>query len=369
MPRIHIIGHPTDLYRYKTFVNTVLNNRHKWGLSVSFRPRTGGFFKRNFHRLIDLSCNIVNIAMSDYVYIPPMTIGYDPFINHQFTIARLFRKKVIAEFYISMYDTFVNDRHECMPDSEQARKYLEIDRKLNCSYRAIYLNRTEATRYRSINHLPLADNCVIIPLSILERGKAHLNYYRGKSSVFNMVWWGTYIPLHGLDKLILTVKELIKTDKDIHFWILGNSEELSVTYRKIIDRENLNDYISIRNDITFSNGKMEKFLIENCDLAFGAFGDSDKAKTVILNKTIEAMGMKIPVLTQESVAFREYFDESAISYCENNIQDMAARICSIKNMSSADIDAMTENAYRIFRREFSTEASEKKYEALLDSLQ
>lgn len=371
MPKIHIIGAPTDLYRYETFVTTLLKHHKKWGLSISYNLEHSGnsTIIRKFKKLLSLIESSLNILASDYIYLPPMSVQPDDRLSLiQYEFARFLNKKIINEFYISLYDTFVNDRKIVSPESKRAKKLKVLDHNLHKCYRTIYLNKTEAQRYRALNNLSLEANCEIIPLSIKERTKAKLKYYSGDAGTFNMVWWGTYIPLHGLEKLIQSIARIRAFEPNIHLWILGNSTKLGEQYIRLAKSLNLSDVITIRNDLSFNNGLLEPFLIENCDLAFGSFGDSEKAKNVILNKSIEAIAMKIPVLCQENNAFKEYFNDNTIFYCANDIQSMSNTIIQIMKCNKNTIIERVNNAYEIYLRDFSINASINKFSSLLDKL-
>jgi hypothetical protein len=344
----------------------------EFGLSISY-----GYFenKRNcslIAKIIKFSyfmiSELMQLVFADYVYIPAMILG-NRRLRIYFNISRFLRKKIIYEFYISLYDTEVNDRKYISSSSKRARLLAKLDSLGNQCHRSIYLNPCEARRYRNLSGLPFdSPNKVIIPLNVLQRRFGNLPFYNSVSKTFNMVWWGTYIPLHGLDKIIQATH--ILSDKyDIHLYICGNNPELSKRYEQQIDSiPGLNRNVTIYNDLTFTNGELEDFIVNKCDLAFGCFGDSDKAKTVILNKAIEAIGMKIPILTQNSEAFDEYFSQDMISYCENTPEKMAEAIEALINSNLHCVKTRTEMAYQVYMKYFSREASIKMYQNMLENL-
>lgn len=378
MNNIYIIGSPKDLYRTQTFVKTVMDNYKDWNLSVSYFSFTREK-KRNLliiigNRIIsatELLFSFFQICRADYIYCPAMAIS-DKKTRWQFTFARLLKKRIISEFYISLYDTFVLDRKTAKSNSKEANWYMSIDRKLQECHRVIFLNKTEAERYSRIagnNYQNLKYK--IIPLSIKERNKGNIPYYFNQSKTFNICWWGTYIPLHGLDRIILAMIELQKKEQDFHLYIMGDSDDKAYIFQQLIKENNLEKYVTIRNDYSFRNGLLEPFIIENCDLLMGAFGESEKAKTVILNKCIEAISMKIPVLTQHSRAFKEYFpkDSNSIFYSENSPQSIADSILKIKKTSRQEIVMHINNAFLIYKSNFSIESSIYFYDKLLKELE
>lgn len=373
MPKLHIIGSPLDLYRYKTFLEVLIDNNKDWGVSLSFNSRikNSRSFIRKIQSIAGLFIEIYRIWEADIVYIPPMVITN--FLPNKILIKAcdIFKKKVVFDFYISIYDSLVLDRKHVLSDSKEAKTLSSLDYWGHTRWISIYLNPCEAKRYRALNGLGLDKNVRIIPLSISERPHAVLNYFnKNHDGVFNMVWWGTYIPLHGLNKIIDAVSLLYKKGANIHLHILGNKEASAKEYMDKVERiEGLSSVITISNDMTFSNGKLLPFIQNNCDLAFGAFGDSDKARSVILNKAIEAVAMKIPVLTQFSPAFEEYFPkDSSIFYTDNTPESMANSITEIMSMSKEELETRLTNALQIYKTNFSIDASKRMFKEVLDEL-
>lgn len=376
MPKIHFIGPPIDLYRYKTFLETIIDEKEDWGFSINYNAqkdhsRKSNFVKRKIVAICNYLQNLYNIWTADFVYYS--NLGIQPSLYHKIIIGycNLFKKKVIFDFYLSLYDNFVLDRKIVNENSKESFQLKNLDRWGHTRYKTIYLNHCEAKRYRSLNNLNIDSNTLIIPLSISARPFAQLNYFKnGNNRTFNIIWWGTYIPLHGLHKIIEAFKILVSKGANVHLYILGNNIEKSKEFQQKIDNiENLNKHITIYNDKTFSNGKLLPFLIAHCDLALGAFGDSDKAKSVILNKAIEAVAMKIPLLTQFSEAFQEYFDpQTTLFYCDNTAEKISEKIMKIMSIDYRGIENRIEKSYEIYQKDFSVEASKSRYKQLLKLL-
>lgn len=377
---IYIIGYPMDLYRTQIFISVVLSQYKVWNLSIcNFKVtnlKSNILFFKFFIRVLKLLnvCiqfiyKIYMIIMADYIYVTAMAV-LNPLYRIEFFIARFMRKKILFEYYISIYDSIVLDTKREPAYSKKAKKLLRLDYLSQLSYRTIYLNYREAVRYSNLSNLDLNKlNYKLIPLCISERRKAILPYFNLKENIFNIFWWGTYIPLHGLEKIIAAIEMLIYEDSNIHLYILGNSEERSIKYRDIIKSKKLSEFITIRNDINFANGTLEPLLVSKCDLALGSFGDSDKAKNVILNKTIEAISMKIPVLTQHSLAYDLYYkDRIDIYYSDSTPHSIKNNIIEIKNAKKEVVGTVIENAYRIYNANFSPAAAFNCYNELLNDL-
>lgn len=167
----------------------------------------------------------------------------------------------------------------------------------------IFLNEAESAYYQKvagINASSATDR--IIPLCIDYKRELFQKEHQ-ESEFFNVCWWGTYIPLHGLENLIKAFSH-VRNDK-AKLYIFGDSDEKAAPYVSLIETLGLSDRVIIRNDYSFSNGKLAPFLTENCDVAIGNFGSSDKAKTVLVNKLVDALSLGIPCLTMKTSATAE----------------------------------------------------------------
>ena len=175
--------------------------------------------------------------------------------------------------------------------------------------------------------------------------------------------------MHGLEKIIEACKELKEREEiDFHCYLFGTDDKKSLKYVKMIKDFGLSSVITINNDSTFQNGKLSEFLKDNCDLVLGNFGDSNKAKSVLVNKLIDGVAMKIPVLTGESIAPKEFFSKKNIFYCENEPSKVADKMYLISQKSEVEISSMVESSYMIYKKVFSIEAYRNKIKDLFNNV-
>jgi spore maturation protein CgeB len=66
--------------------------------------------------------------------------------------------------------------------------------------------------------------------------------------------------------------------------------------------------------------------IGNSDLVLGIFGESIKAKSVIPNKVYQALACKRAVITQDSPAIREFFNEDHLCLVNRDPDELAQAI-------------------------------------------
>jgi hypothetical protein len=324
---------------------------------------------RKIQKIIKFFPRVYKLWVSDLVILPAMC-NYN---RVEFKIAKFFNKKIITDFYISYYDTFVLDRGEISMQSAKAKKLYKWDKKfIEDSTCTIFLNTSEAKYYtKLLNTAHISSKHKIVPLVIEESFKCDLPYFNSENhnNIFNICWWGTYIPLHGLEKIIescLFLKEI--ENFKFHLYLFGTNAVKAQPYIDLIEKNNLSHVITLKNDYTFKNGKLNAFLKKHCDLVLGNFGDSPKAKNVLVNKLIDGVAMKAPVLTGESIAPREFFSQNAIFYSMNNPKAIANNIYNISQKNTSEIEGYINNAYKVYENHFSVTAFTNKMKTILNEL-
>lgn len=316
------------------------------------------FSVKPFDLFIRLLLKIYQILISDIVIIPAMCND----VQNDLKIARLFRKIIITDYYVSYYDTFVLDRKTYPQGSKIANRLRNTDYNIiSKATLTFFLNTTEARRYLDLVGITFdKERHVIVPLVVEESIKCQLPYFNSpdlKGVIFNVCWWGSYIPLHGLDN-ILKAFQILKGQNGtkFHLYLFGTNDNKSKPYLNMIKELDISDVTTLYNEFTFKNGKLGEFLKLNCDLVLGNFGNSEKAKNVLVNKLLDGVAMKAPVLTGESIAPLEFFSEREIFYSKNSPAEIADMIYSISLTDKTDINIRIEKAYRVYLEHFSPSA-------------
>jgi glycosyltransferase involved in cell wall biosynthesis len=358
--RVYAIGCPFGSYRARALLEFLASSpdyvfhhadpKYLTPNSASFLNR--GIFK--VARYLDRFYNLYKLAIADVVYVLPMAT-LSPL---EYLVARLLKKNIICEFYISQYDTYVNDRQTVAKGTLAAKKLLAKDRRLvdACNV-IIFLNKAEGEYYRkTIGRENASQKSLYIPLATNEKLQGKMPFAHGNSQMLTLCWWGTFIPLHGLDKIIHAAEHLQDMGVNFKLYLFGTSEEKSLPYQKHISDLNLDSYVFIDNDKNFADKSLDNFLVEYCDIAFGNFGDSDKARTVMINKVVEAASMRIPVISQRTKALEEYFsDGESILFCDSSPQAIADKVVEIIGEKDR-LKNVAKGAYQLYSRRFTKEA-------------
>ena len=280
----------------------------------------------------------IKAAFTDIIYLPPMNTR---FIKSAVWAAKLFRKKLIVEIYISIYDTYVTDQKplkgkQIRPGTRQANDMLRKDiLALEKSDYIIHTAEHELGYWKKLlkanfsqDKVFIAPNCNVSTLEYQKRFK--------QDNRLRICWWGTFIPLHGLDNILEALKLLQEQGVQFTCNLFGVDNSLFNEYATKIGKENL-EHVYLRKDLKFSDGTLPNYLINQCDLALGIFGNTDKAYNTVPNKLIEALSMGLPTLTMNSPALNEFFNPKDLCTCEPSPESIAKSIRAIASGEACDV--------------------------------
>ena len=337
--KILLYGNVSRDYRSKILVKFLLDSKYRISLaSPEFYTTKKVEHFYSIEKLFTIFWWIelfIKAAFTDIIYLPPMNAR---FIKSALWASKLFNKKLIVEMYISLYDTLVNDRNLITTGSRQAKTWLTKDiLALTKSDYIIHTARHEITYWENLLNIKVKQNKVFIApicnISSLVRSQVC-----GQGSVLNICWWGTFIPLHGLDNILQSMRILKAKNVQFICNLFGVNNSFFHIYTEKIQTIDLNSHVFLRKDLSFANSYLPKYLVENCDLALGIFGNTDKARNAVPNKLIEALSMGIPTLTMNSPALREFFNPEDLWTCEPSPESIAASILTIAEGTASPVD-------------------------------
>jgi glycosyltransferase involved in cell wall biosynthesis len=336
--KILLLGNVNGACRSQVLIKTLLGNQlvlsivgTKWYADFTSSNTTviNPENKKTITKLARLLTGIEALLKAyhaDAIYIMAMN---NSTIALALILKRLYNIPIIVDFYISLYDTRVRDRKVVAENSKQAKKLKALDRLLiEKSDILIHPSKHELKYIADLVGANL-DFAKVKILPLITEKKPLANPIAAPDGVFRLCWWGTYIPIHGLDKIIATLDILnhrgFKFRLDI-FGVPGVGDDF---YKQMAKEMNLWSEVCFHEKETFANGQLQNYLTHYCDLALGIFGDSDKAKNAVANKVIDALAMQLPILTMESLALWEFFQPGEIFTCANSPESIADKIVEI----------------------------------------
>jgi glycosyltransferase involved in cell wall biosynthesis len=209
-------------------------------------------------------------------------------------------KPLVFDALLSLTETIVEDRGLISRGSLLARLLYLVD-KYSCRLADLVLVDTEA----HVQHFHRDFGVGLDKLRLVPAGADEV-YFRGPSPVgegnpFTVLYFGQYIPLHGVNYIVEAAK-MLEDDADIRFELVGDGQ----TYG---EARSLAERLQVKN-ITFhrvwlSPEDLMADFIRPADVCLGVFGDSPKAQRVVPIKVFVALAMGKPVITGDSPAARE----------------------------------------------------------------
>ncbi|MDO8648421.1 MAG: glycosyltransferase [Candidatus Peregrinibacteria bacterium] len=240
-------------------------------------------------------------------------------------LTRFPRKTLIFDAFISAYDTLVLDRKKFAKWNPAAWAAYAID-FLSCHLADEVLIDTEEHRKYFIRKFRLNPKSIYVVYLGTREDLFTPAKHRAKNPKFEILFYGTYIPLQGIEHIIEAAK-ILADHPDIHFTLIGTGQT-HANMRALAHKYALTN-ITFRDRVAFES---LPDLIRASDLCLGIFGTSDKAKRVIPHKVYDAVACSVPVLTADTPAIHEKFtDGKEVILCRaGDPEDMAKKILRLQ---------------------------------------
>jgi glycosyltransferase involved in cell wall biosynthesis len=281
---------------------------------------------------------------------------YDVWIA--WVLAKLFRKRLVFDSFISYYDTLVSDRKSFSKYSLTAfytylldflAVHLADKVLLDTSTHAKYFMDQFKLNPQKVYFVYIgADPDFFIPGSLKKSSKKLIVEFHG-----------SFQPLQGVD-YIVKAADILKEEKDIHFKIIGDGQ----TKKEVIS---LAESLRIKNIEFISRLSLSeiKKIINNSDICLGIFGSSQKANRVIPNKAYESLALKKPLITMDSQASREIFKSNVncLLVTNDNPVGLAEAIVRLRNQKLRDKISL--GGYKLFQENLTPKVIGKKLKGII----
>jgi glycosyltransferase involved in cell wall biosynthesis len=140
-----------------------------------------------------------------------------------------------------------------------------------------------------------------VPIGVDDRNFYVVPNFRQEDDIFRVVYYGTYIPNHGVE-FILDAANILKDEENIQFIFIGRGPDLPKA-------QLLANKYGLKN-ATFIDWMEKSELVQyvaNADISLGTFSTTSQSLMTVHNKVYEGMAMKKVVLTGDSPAVRDQF--------------------------------------------------------------
>ena len=209
------------------------------------------------------------------------------------------RVPVVFDALVSLWETNVLDR-EVVPRRGLAQYRYRVTDRVACSLADAILLDTDAhiAWFRAAFGIPArklhrlwvgADDELMTPCDA-----------SAGDGGFTVFFYGSFIPLHGVEHIIGAAKRVQAEDPEVRFVLCGSGQTLPAMRRLIASEGVANvEFLDPRPVPELRR------LICSADVCLGIFGTGPKARSVIPNKVFDALACRRPVITGASPAARE----------------------------------------------------------------
>jgi glycosyltransferase involved in cell wall biosynthesis len=270
-------------------------------------------------------------------------------------------KPILFDMYITTYDTMVFDREKAAPGTLKARIYGLSDwlsykmtrlSILDSHYAIGHFGRTIHTKTSKFRRLFLA-----VDDSVIKPGPA-----RPADGEFLVHFHGEYIPFHGVRHILKAAKLL--EPYGVKFQIVGKG--LTFDEDMQLARELGLPHVKFLDPVPYA--KLAE-LMARADVCLGIFGDNERAKLVLTNKVVEAIGVGKPLITRRNEPVQELLKdgESVLLVNPADPQALADAILRLKNDEALRL-RIAANGHAVFQQQCATRTFGQHFTAILHEL-
>lgn len=259
----------------------------------------------------------------DLIFLPSFTHLDVPFVR------RISDKPLVFDPLISRYLSKVFDYKAVWRYSPRALKnYLKDSRAFKRS--DLILADTESHKEYYCKQFGISPQKIAVVHVGVHTGDFYRQTARKKTNDKIIVgFYGSFIPLHGIEKIIEAAK-ILENHEKLEFRLYGNGpgfekakKNIEVLGLKNIILEGWIDYGSLNDAINDMN------------ICLGIFGDSLKAELVIPNKIYHYAACGIPTITADTRGIKEIFeDEKNIILTRKSAESLAQSILNLAENES-----------------------------------
>lgn len=242
-------------------------------------------------------------------------------------LARLLtRKPIIFDAFTSHFGGYILNRNKAPVRSLRAKYYRFLD-AWSCKLADIVLLESKAYIDFFVKEYGLSPKKFrrIWIGANDERFKQLPVVERSSDGVFRVLFFGSYAPVQGAEYIVQAAK--ILEHERMLFIFCGKGQD-GPKVRQLADNLGLKN-VSF---LGLLDGEELRQELSRCDVSLGNFGDTPMAPLVISNKVYEALAMARAVITADTPANREFFnDDEVVMVPMANPKALAEAILKLKN--------------------------------------
>jgi len=270
-----------------------------------------------------------------------------PYPGHN--LVRTIKERVAApvafDMFLSAYDTIVEDRQFVRPGSLIADYLQRMDTKACAAADLVVLDTPENAAYvQALTGLP-AERFAWLPVHDPDAPTRVHPWRAPTDGVLQLLFFGTGVPLHGLETLIAAVAQV----PSVHLTLIGGDEE-----GRRLATQALGARVTVGPSFV-DNHRLGELLAAS-HLVAGVFGKSNKTQRVVPFKLVHALAAGRPVITADTPAVARWLDGSGAVFTAEaaQVESLASRLRELAN-DPGQLAAAASVARATYNRHFGTQ--------------
>jgi len=179
---------------------------------------------------------------------------------------------------------------------------------------------------------------------------------------FDVLFFGSFLPLHGVD-VIAEAARLLAKEADVRFRLIGDGQTFP-RVRAFVEAHRLAN-VEFLGRLPMARLPAE---IAAADLCLGVFGRTEKSRRVIPHKIFQSLAMGRAVVTARTPAVEEFFvHRRSVFFCDEPLPaSLALAVLELKR-DAALRESMAAEGLRLVRKEFAPPAIGRRLLDILES--
>ena len=325
--------------------------------------REEGFEIEDFRPCIsslgDMEARLFGVAKPDIVWVPCFRLRDLPAASRW---ARSKGVPLVFDPLISAYQKQVFERRKFSENSVRARRLLAHERAFFAKADAVVADTCcHSAFYRDVLGVD-GKKLHIVHVGASKEFKAAPPRNRAEGSACNVLFYGSFIPLHGVKTVVGAAR--LTQGESICWTLLGDGPEKEACAKSA---EGLGN-IRFEDPIPYERLCNR---IHEADVLLGIFGDTAQASRVMPNKFFQALASGRPIVTRRSDAYPEEVAKSpAVIFVAPGDEKALADAVRSLACDKQRLDVASREARRLFDTEFSLAAVRRQIsEVLFDCMQ
>jgi glycosyltransferase involved in cell wall biosynthesis len=280
-------------------------------------------------------------------------------------LAFLISKPVVFDPLAARFETKILDWKRRSPDSLTAWWNRRIDGwafrfadvvLADTAAHAAYFHEAYGVPTNKIGVLPVGYDD-----SVFDPDRARLVPRTGNGRKFTVLFFGSFLPLHGVDAIVRAARIVMDRDPGILFRFVGTGQTRAAA-------ESLAADLGADNCVFEPRAVYEELpsIIAASDACLGVFGRTEKAGRVVPHKLYQCLGMRKPVITAKTPAAGEFLIQGGNALlCEEPFPENLAEAVLALKKDPALGDRIARNGYVLARKKFNPPAIARRLKAIL----